>query len=254
MSITFQRYLREMHRHFGYLATWNPGSPMELGDIGLIQSGVFQRKTSLKLLGFEPQIRPDETPTDLNYESATGVSMSIKLQGEPALPGSSLAQASAGVTFEFSENGAVVFAATGATSPSLSDVLAIEEFIKQLPRWDSRFVIITEVVQCKTATVLVSGSQSAKIELNASGALAAASFSIADASLNLSISSYRNVGVRILCHAGLTPLYQAVRLEGLFTKRLERVRSFRAPAAVDNNDNARLTSLRLGDLLDTDME
>ena len=225
MSTAYLRYLREMNLHFGYLATWQPGLPLALGDVGIIDGGVFRRVTTLQALGIPVLIRADESPGDLTYESSSGISMQVKAAGEPSPIGSALLQARAGITFNFTETGAVVFAAVGARSPTLGNLAEIEHAIlrlRQSKQWNNRWTIITEVVATQSATVLISTSKSGKVELTVGGNLPIGGVNLADASLALSVSSSRNVGIRIVCQSSLTPLYQAVKLEGVFHPTLER--------------------------------
>lgn len=57
------QYTNEMKKKFGYYATWNPGVPLKLGDIGTFSDNVFTRLSNLTDRGIEFEIRPDETKT-----------------------------------------------------------------------------------------------------------------------------------------------------------------------------------------------
>ena len=53
MPSPVQRYQREMHENIGFYATWLPGDPMELGDVGIPSNGMFRKRSSLNDLGIK---------------------------------------------------------------------------------------------------------------------------------------------------------------------------------------------------------
>lgn len=66
-----------------YYAAWLPNEVLRLGDIGVLEKGVFfRRKTSLDLLGIKFHIRQDTDPTPFSLQSEEGVEVAIKVAGE----------------------------------------------------------------------------------------------------------------------------------------------------------------------------
>lgn len=82
-----------MATRFAYIATWHPGIPLQLGDIGHYRNRQFFRIKNLKDVGINFNVRPDTSADHLNHESATGVSMTLKAKGEATAPGSSIDKA-----------------------------------------------------------------------------------------------------------------------------------------------------------------
>ena len=40
---TSKKYTKELNQQFGYLATWLPGTPLALGDIGILRNNEFTK-------------------------------------------------------------------------------------------------------------------------------------------------------------------------------------------------------------------
>lgn len=81
-----KKYLKELNKRFGYRPTWEPGKPLKLGDIGVLEKGVFSNRTSLDDLGIPLELRVANTATDIKYASEGGVNIQSKLSGEAPLP------------------------------------------------------------------------------------------------------------------------------------------------------------------------
>jgi hypothetical protein len=238
-----------MGSRFGYLAAWHPGVVLRLGDVGLLERGQFTRMTTLGQLGIAYGGRTDAMLDALNHQSGTGVSVRVKLPGQAAA--GTISADAAGVVIDFSERGAVVFAALGCRTISIENMASVGQAVEALRargEWDGRWVIISEVVEAASGSVFISDSRTGRLELAVGGVLRASDTSLADASLQLTIAGRRDVSTAILTEHGMTPLYQAVRLAGVFDKRVERVR----PVAVMTEQA--LERLSLDDLMGADEE
>ena len=66
---TSRKYARELKRQFGYFATWLPGTPLKLGDIGVIKKNTFRRLANITDLRIPFEIITDTTPVDIEYNS-----------------------------------------------------------------------------------------------------------------------------------------------------------------------------------------
>lgn len=149
----------------------------------------------------------------------------MKLPGQAAM--GALMTNSAGVMIDFSERGAVAFAALGCRTISIENMASVGQTAEELWKrgeWDGRWVIISEVVEAASGTVFISESRTGRLELAVGGVPRASDINLADASLELTVVGRRDVNTVILAERGMTPLYQVVRLAGVFDKRIERLR------------------------------
>jgi len=216
MASAQKQYTDEMKKKFGYFATWNPGVPLKLGDIGTLRNNVFTRLSNLSLRGIEFEIRPDETKTPLEHNSEGSVSVTTKLSGTVAPQGSVLTNLDAGIIVEFSKENSTLFKANNTTSPSIKDNIKLGEQILQLYRegkWNKNWVIITELVEAENATVIISNNSNSRIELKANANIDAPTFDIADAEFKFSTQFSRGLETKIISAEALTPLFKVMGMK-----------------------------------------
>lgn len=211
-----EQYTDEMKKKFGYYATWNPGVPLMLGDIGTLKDNVFTKLSELSSFEIKFDIRKDETKTPLEHNSKGSVSITTKLSGTVAPQGSVLANADAGIIVEFSKENSTLFKANNTVSPSIKDTIKLGNQIIQLyeeGKWNKQWVIITELVEAENATIIISNSSNSKIELKANANLNAPTFDIADAKFEFSTQFSRGLETKIVSAEKLTPLFKIMGMK-----------------------------------------
>ncbi len=226
MASAQKQYTNEMKRKFGYYATWNPGVPLKLGDVGTFRRNVFTRISDLESFAIQFEIRPDITKTPLEYMSKGSVALTTKLSGNIAPQGSVLANADAGVIVDFSSENATLFKANNTTSPSIRDTVKLGEEIINLYRegkWNKDWVVVTELIEAESATIIISNSAGGKLELKVNANIDAPYFDIADGKFNFSPSFSSGLETRIISGEGLTPLFKIMGMKSrLFLKPVFR--------------------------------
>lgn len=219
-------YFREVSRALRYLPAWMPNAKVELGDI--IDRTTLERKSNIRSVagvGVTFATRDASTRASFEYSTARGVSISAKVAGRIA-PGSSLGRAEAGMIVKFSQENAVVFEASGCTGSAIEDLVTLGSRVLALSRarpddWNDDWVVVTEVVRARCATVLISGDRSAQIDLKANGALAPAGIALADPNARLAAKEFRDIAFRCIAETDLTPLYRAFAIKrGFFGRRV----------------------------------
>jgi len=218
---TSKMYTNELKKQFGYLATWLPGTPIALGDIGKMDDNVFTKISNLSDLGISFETQQDDTPSDIEHNSQGAVSVSFKAAGSAAPPGSSLGEVDAGISVSFSKENAILFKANGTTSPSIKNQISLgQEILKRYDAgdWDKSWVVVTEVVNANSATILISGSADSKIELKAKGSVEVVKIDIADADLGLETTTSKDLSTKILAEKSLTPLFKVSKVQKKFFK------------------------------------
>jgi len=212
---TSKKYTREIKQQFGYLATWLPSTPIDLGDIGILKNNQFTKISNLSDLGIRFEIKRDETKSDIEHSSKGAVSITTKASGTVAPQGSTLGEVDAGITVEFSKENAILFKANGTTSPSISDQIALGKTIIELykeGKWEKDWAVITEKVDAESATILIASSSNGKIEMKAKGEIKAAKLDIADAALAFEMIFSKDLSTKIICEESLTPLFKASKV------------------------------------------
>ena len=225
-----KEYLKELNQRFGYRPTWEPGKPLRLGDVGILEKGVFSQRTSLADLGIPFEVRAATTGSDIKYASSGGVQIAPKLSGNAPLPDSTLSNLDAGFSVSFSKEKAILFEAKNARTAVISNLHHVEKKVFEKLKdqsWKKDWVIISELMETDSATILVSKNKAAKIDLKASGQVASGDLHIADVDLGLQASFEKDIEYRVIAQKGATPLYRASGIksglfasDGLVTKNL----------------------------------
>ncbi|RYF94890.1 MAG: hypothetical protein EOO02_23440 [Chitinophagaceae bacterium] len=209
-------YLKHMHDKTGYRATWDPVSSLQIGQIGKLENdGSFTVYSSLQNKGIP--IATDQGPAKggMDYTSEKGVKVSFKAAGKAPLAGSQLAEAEAGFNVEFSSDQGVVFKTAGHKNTRLTNVGDIEKAVLDLldkDEWDKDWLIITEIVQADSSTVIISTSNEGSMDLKASGNVGGDNLKITDASLGLTVSNKSGSNLNYIATENVTPLYKVMGL------------------------------------------
>ena len=104
----YKLYAKNVYENLRYRPTWLPGSPVELGTVGLIEEGIFRPITDLNKLDIPFEAKVDADQDTIDFASKNGVTISFKAAGETNGKFEAIPKASAGVLIEFSHEGAVV--------------------------------------------------------------------------------------------------------------------------------------------------
>jgi hypothetical protein len=204
-------YISELSDSLKYLPTWLPTLELQLGSLVIAEEGVLRRVGHVGdyRLAFTP--RTGTSRATIEYSSAGGVSVTSKLAGQ-AVPGSNLGKMEAGLIVKFSRANAVVFEASGCTSAEIADLPQLGRAIKKLydaGKWDRGLMLVSELIQAASVTIIISSGQAARIELKASGDVPEGGIKLSDLGAKLEAKHTRDVGFKIIASRGLTPFYRA---------------------------------------------
>lgn len=212
-----EQYTDELKSKFGYYATWLPGRPLSLGDIGVFTDNVFTRLRGLEDAGIKDwDTLPDPSAEDLEYHSVGNVSVTTKLSGTISPQGISLANADAGLIVEFGHENSILLKANQTRTPSIKDTVKLGEQVLKLymeDKWDKKWVVVTELVTAESATILISNTKTGIIELKANANIDAINIDIADAKFQFSAIFFRGLETKIIAQSGLTPLFKIMGIK-----------------------------------------
>ncbi len=218
---TNQKYVKELKRQLGYFATWLPGTPLALGDIGVFKQNVFTKIGNLSDKGIAFDIERDTTQSDIEHHSSGEVSITIKAAGQ-TVEGSQLPSIDAGVTVNFGNKNSILFKANGTTSPSIQNQIKLGKQIVELYRkgsWDKDWAVITELVHSTSSSIIISNESGGKIDLKVKGDIGANNIDIADADANFELVFAKGLSTKIIAEKGLTPLFKVSKVKShIFSK------------------------------------
>jgi hypothetical protein len=202
------------------MGTWLPNANLRLGDVGVLEGEAFKQITTLKDLGIPFKLRKGEKKIDYTYTSKSGVRLKTKVAGEVAV-GSTLPLADAGVSIQFENEGAFLFHAAGCITDEIGNRLEVGQAMLKLLKaeiWKPNWAVVSTLVHADSATIVVSSTGSAVLDLTAKAPLALAN--LANLNAGLSVSSQRGDLIRFIAAQGLSPLFGLSRVKQSLVAKL----------------------------------
>ncbi len=238
------KFITEIKKELGYFTTWLPGEPVKLGDVGVMVDSAFERRTSLKNLGVKFDIIKDETKSDIKYTSSEAVDEVILVDGNVAeeIP-NPIGDAKIEIKFNFLREGAIVFETKGAKTNNINNIPKLEKDILNLKsngEWKDEWVIIKEVINVDSATILISNSSLSESKLEVGADIEVLkSVDIGDAKLKLKSVYSKDMAFESIAKESLTPLFNVVQLKKKFWTgdlELETIKSQTVNLELDSTD------------------
>jgi len=210
---SYKKYNRALHQKFGYRATWSPGTPLKIGDVGEIDNdGVFRPVGTLDGMGITgADVRAGSQLENMEFTSNKGVSIATKAKGQAPAVGTHLTEAEAGFSINFSSDSAIVFRASQPSEDIIVNTGNIGQQILEkfnAGSWDKNYMVITSLVHAEAATIIISGDKGGQIDISASGKAQVADSDLANADVSLDVKFSNKVSEKIVGAKGLTPLYR----------------------------------------------
>lgn len=172
-----RKYAEEIHKQFGYLATWLPNKPLKVGDVGAVDNAIFTKVGTLEDFGIPCKEEAHPEQVDMEYASAGAVDIDGVAAGNAPVLGHVPGIVDADVAVSFKRANAVLFQASQCRTITLAHTMQVSERIIALfnaGKWPKNQVVVTDVVRSSAATVLISSGEDAHITLRVKGNLGAA--------------------------------------------------------------------------------
>ena len=164
MTTFIKTYANEISKHLGFLITWPINTDVKLGDVGILEDGVFKRTDTLENLGIgKPKERESRGEANFEYTSKNGVAVEFDPNIETKIKG-----IGAKIEIKFNREGAVFLRLDEHLVRQFESTDQIGKNIIQRFKnnnWQRDRVIITEIISSTNATILVAGSNNATASL-----------------------------------------------------------------------------------------
>ncbi len=199
-----------------YWAAWLPGTRYAVGDFGTLNGYLFEKAGTLAEFGIEFHAEPDSDPSPLDISSESGVSVVFKAAGEAHPAFAHVAKGQAGAKITFGSSGAFVLQAPAIFESEIGDQLnlrgqVVNAYVKGT--WEKEWLVITRLVKAPSATVLISNSSNASLELEAKVKLSEGALGSANA--GVTIKHQQGDTIKMIAGTNVTPLFQLSRLKTL---------------------------------------
>ena len=213
MAAIYKRYIRDLRRKCGYQATWTPGTPLKLGDIGVFRNHVFEAIDNINNdhFDFDMMVREDDNSEELEFTSSKSVNIVTKVEGSIAPTDSPFTIDDTGFVVTFGKRGGLVFKANGVRTERIMNQSALAKYVKTAfsnGDWSEDHYIITELKIAESATILYALERNAEVAIRAKGSVDSESLDIANAGVGLEIAFSKSMEVKIVASDGLTPLFK----------------------------------------------
>jgi hypothetical protein len=217
MADLYRAYASEVHDQLDYSAAWLPGADVALGDTMVEQDGVFHREGGTPT-GISFDTRTDKASDDqFSFQSQSGVDIHFKAAGEVPSGGlfQAIGKADAGAALDFSSANAVVFALHDVYVDRVENVGKLKSDLLGMifeGQFHEENAVVVEVVRAGSGTIVVSTSNSAKVEIRAKANIGQLT-DLGNAELGLGLARYKDVGVNIVANNDLTPVFRVIRFK-----------------------------------------
>lgn len=192
-----KRYSKGIRSNLNYFPVWRPGDEVQVGDIGEIGSGIFQRQTSVQKLFPNIAIDLKEDANKESFHFAMRSSVAMKAGAKEGEVVRSLTGSEVSAEVQFGKQGGMVFDAQKCAGKFIYNLYEVRnELMARRKEWPRGHVLITHVEQAeKYAAVLAEGG-GASFEISGK-ANAVRNLEIADLSVRIVGSrgvSFQQVG------------------------------------------------------------
>jgi hypothetical protein len=214
-------YAKEVREEWDRFVVWPVSKKIQLGDFGFLsRKKAFDRIDNVLNLGITPQ----------NGAPNVGASMLLTSQGGVNVKFGSNSNQNQSAKILFNRRGALLLDMYSYTLTSIANMSKLESDIKSLYArgdWNHNSLIVTEVYECTSLTVLISSSKNAQADIVSQLKNITQGISLADPTLGLTLKSYNGIGLKIISYdKNITfPMVDLHRLKGvddIAKARLER--------------------------------
>ncbi len=191
-------------------------------------------------IDFKEQI--EKTPSDIRYITEKGVSCNFKNSLTPAPQGSGFADVEAGFILDFTADNSFYLNLSDVKKHSIPNQMMVEQKILELyknKRWDRNYSIITGLFSAKSGTIILSKNKGAKAEIKLKAGISLNEFEIGKAESIDGFNTKNLAGLDIIGRKGLTPLFEAVKIDDpwIFSPEIKDVSfaRYKSKTYVDKN-------------------
>jgi hypothetical protein len=203
-------YTDTLHENLFQYAAWPIGTPIALGDYGTLNGRLFVRQGNI-VGRFGIAVNGAKATTSLMFEfKSSGISTTqVAVDASTvAAVGGVPAKVKAKTTLSFANGDSVYFRSIKVVPHTIDNLGDVSKGVMQKFQagdWNGTFVFVNSLFVAGGTTVLVSSFDKAAIEIESSAGIS--QMDLADASLNLAVTSESNVGLTVLAKEKLVPLF-----------------------------------------------
>ncbi len=218
MSKIADVYTKEVHNNLSpYYATWRPDFPVRLGDFGTLNHRCFDLMGNVEDMGIKFSKIKGKQKTHQIFASKG--SAKIKFHAKGNLNVNGVVNVNPAMEVGFTKGDSVFFNAAGCTSSTIRSKYALGQALKERHsrgrEWLFEWVVVTEAVVSKAATILVSSDREASCALEAT--VDVPNIDLADGSLGFKITKNEGIAFKLSPEPGTGEMTVLIGLHQLIT-------------------------------------
>lgn len=219
MSGLDDMYARNLHKHLGYYATWQPTDHITLGDFGTMKGNIFWRAGNIKDFGIKVKPRASHSE-NLDYQSESGVNVNVDVSAT-----TKGVKAEGNVKFNFSQSNAIAFKADDITTEQMENIHHVGERLVDLYKekgnaFRLEHVVVTELKKAGALLVLISRESSGGITLSGKIPVKVGGVTVADINIrDVTVTKSDGRVEAYLDKDGSTPLFRLSQVKDPITKK-----------------------------------
>jgi hypothetical protein len=204
-------YIQEISKKTNYRANWLPDKPVNVGDVGKMEDGIFTLYTTLEQQGIPVKVR--ELNSTLNTDYTSNESVKVTIDGQDtamSVPGVRIEEGKVLCKIDFQKSDGVFFQISEPSRFVLDNLGEIENDILERYKkgvWDLGWVVVTEVVRPHSATILINSFGTNVLEFEVNAGQDMKSLNLADTSLGLHLLRETGDCLKYLARDNMTPLF-----------------------------------------------
>jgi hypothetical protein len=234
---SFDNFWDEFQERFSRAPVWLPGTPMEVGEIGVVDRRGYLRVAHLRDYGIGFQSEPSPVRSEYSVTSSTATMQDVGGSASAADPTAAVASGQVAMRVAFSGAGGFVVRCKSVTGTRITDVVAVERQIldkhETEPFWKREWIYVQEVVTAEPCILIVSARSGAQATISAAADAGAGSFAqILDAGLGLTLSDQSSIDQYVATPQRTPFMWRGRWLRGVFRRR------FISRGALDESEQA----------------
>ena len=224
MADVYRVFVRALQNLWGpgYWVAWPPSQRLSLGDVGVIEKGLFVRTEGLAELGVDVSAEAGSARASLTYDSGGTASVTFKASGDSPTGFQGLAQADAGALVQFGTANGVLCVYDDLRETRVQRLEPLTATLIEwfwAGRWREDHAVVTHLVSARSATILVGAASGAQAELRASATAGGGPATLGQLGANMSVARRQHIGFELV-GSGLTPFFRLLRLRRTFMGRI----------------------------------
>jgi hypothetical protein len=152
----------EIRNRFERLPVWLPGTPMQLGDIGVFGRSGWSKQSSLAGQGIGFSADVDGVPVTYDYSSNDGTQVDLRAAASLDPTPQAVAGGNLGLQVEFSREGAFLLRAGAVRVSRIADLAELDRQIlgrHERRSWPPEWIVVSEVAEGGPSITLISGGK-----------------------------------------------------------------------------------------------